>query len=287
MKKVRIAVVAPSSHFSKTLKNFKEGVKTLKKSGANVVYTKAIFKKYTTFAGTPEERFKDLLSAIKNSDNNIIMFPRGGYGVAQLLPMLDKKNISKYIKNKRIIGNSDITALFCFLYTKYKKVCSYGPNIASPYLKRKSILDNIIGETTSIKPIKIKYLRKTNNKTIEGLFFGGCLSVMTSLVGTKYIKPLDGHILFIEDVNEPPYKIDRMLTQLLQSGIIKNIKAIAVGAMEKCDTPPYTWKDPVMRIAKMLDVPVIYGINAGHGGFDLVLPLGAKAVIKRDHLYLK
>ncbi|MFH1223278.1 MAG: LD-carboxypeptidase [Pseudomonadota bacterium] len=278
MKKTTITITAPSSHFKATMKNFKAGVRTLENSGAVVRCSNNIFKKDGTFAGTLKERSADIIDAIKDKKTDVIMFARGGYGMAQLLPMLDKHNIAPYIKNKKFVGCSDITALFCFLYTKYGKKCFYGPNVNNHNLAKK-----IVPATD----IKIKHLVKTKNNVIAGRFFGGCLSVITSLVGTKYLKKLDGHILFIEDVNEPPYKIDRMLTQLLQAGIIKRIKAIAVGSMKNCDAGHQTWKAPVTRIAKILDVPVIYGINAGHGGFDFVLPLGGKSVIKQSHLYLK
>ena len=84
-------------------------------------------------------------------------------------------------------------------------------------------------------------------------------------------------------------KIDRMLNQLYQAGIIKKIKAIAVGNMEKCDTPPITWEKAVLKFAKELDVPVIYGIKAGHGGFEYAMPLGCKAEInfKKKELIVK
>ena len=269
-----ITVAAPASPFDKN--TFKENQSLLDSLGVITKYTDNIFLRTGYTVGTPKHRSDYLAKAI-NSKTDAIFFARGGYGSAQLLPMLDSKNISKGIKDKIIMGYSDVTALFCFLYSKYNKKCLYGPNITSQYFKNIPLLKKILKKDYALKE-KIKVLKGQKNK-ITGPVFGGCLSVMASLAGTPYLKKLDGHILFIEDTNEAPYKIDRMLTQLLQAKIINKIKAISVGAMEKCESPGISWKEPVLRIANELNIPVVYGIRAGHAEFKTVVNLGAKATI--------
>ena len=269
----KIGIAAPSSPFKR--EDFDKALFFLQSSGFITVYSDVIFNKNGFVSGTPEERSKDLLALINNNEISAIFFVRGGYGSAQILPLIDKKDLSKKISKKILMGYSDLTALFCHLYKKYKTPIFYGPNIINRHLN-----SNIISALSNPKDLKIKIqIIKASNKAITAPIFGGCLSVLTSMVGTPYLKSLKGHILFIEDTNEPPYKIDRMLNQLLSSGAIKGIKAIAVGSMENCETAPYSWKDPVLRIANILNVPVISGIMVGHGGFDYPLPMGGKAKI--------
>lgn len=266
-----IGIAAPSSPFKSNdfnkAKSFIEGL------GLKTKYSRSIFKKDGFVSGSASDRAKDLTKLIKDESISSIFFVRGGYGAAQILPLLDKQDLSKYIVKKLISGYSDITALHCWIYNKYKHTVFYCPNITSRHFTKK-IMDYFI-DPCEIK-IKVKKLNKSDKK-ITAPIFGGCLSVLTSLVGTPYFPNLDGHILFIEDTNEAPYKIDRMLTQLLLSAKIDKIKAILVGSMENCDISPYSWKDPVRRLCKILNIPAVFGIKAGHGDFKTVIPLGAKS----------
>jgi muramoyltetrapeptide carboxypeptidase len=243
--------------------------------GLKTKYSSSIFKKEGFVSGSASDRAKDLTRLIKDRSISSIFFVRGGYGAAQILPLLDKQKLSASIVKKMICGYSDITAIHCWIYNKYKHIVFYCPNITSRHFTKRT-MDYFINPH-DIK-IKVKKLTKSDKK-ITAPIFGGCLSVMTSLVGTPYLPNLDGHILFIEDTNEAPYKIDRMLTQLLLSTKIDKIKAIVVGSMENCDTKPYSWKDPVRRICKILNIPAVFGIKAGHGDFKTVIPLGGKAVL--------
>jgi muramoyltetrapeptide carboxypeptidase len=273
--KIKVGICAPASHFK--AEKFKPALEFLKKIKIETVINKTIYKKELFTAGTSKERTKDLVDILKQKDIDAVFFARGGYGSAQILPLLEKIDLKKELKEKTLMGFSDLTALFSHLYFKYGKSCFYGPNMVSPYFKNKKLIQDVINN----KPlkIKIKVLNKGKKSSIKAPIFGGCLSVLVSLIGTPYLKKLDGHILFIEDTNEAPYKIDRMLNQLYQAGITKSILAIAVGIMDKCETPPITWKEPVLNFAKSLNIPVIYDIQAGHGGFEYAIPLGGVAEI--------
>ncbi len=270
-----IGITAPASSFKKD--DLLKTTAFLHKMGIKTLYTNTIFKKDGFNAGTAKERSRDLLKAINDKNIEAVLFARGGYGCSQILPYLEKKDLRTSLKGKLLMGYSDLTSLFCYLYSKYGKECVYGPNVTSHYFKNKGLIKNIMGSKTGTSQ-KIKVINKGPAR-IKAPVFGGCLSVLASMAGTPYLKPLKGHIFFMEDTNEAPYKIDRMLTQLIQSGIIKDIKAIAVGAMENCDSPNIGWKDVVLRVAKELNVPAIYGINAGHAGFGTVIRLGAVGTI--------
>jgi muramoyltetrapeptide carboxypeptidase len=269
----KIGIAASSSSFKR--EEFDKAINFIRMSGYEPVYSDAVFNKQGFMAGTPEERAKDLVALINNDDIKAIFFARGGYGSVQILPLISKKDLRKKLNGKIIMGYSDVTSLYCHLWNKYKIPLLYGPNIISRHFNSK--IFEYLSSPSELK-INIEVLRP-GKAAITAPFFGGCLSVLASMAGTSYLKPLKGHILFIEDTNEPPYKLDRMLTQLLMSGTISGVKAIAVGSMENCDTPPYTWRDAVLRIADQMNVPVITGINAGHGLFDYPLPMGIKAKI--------
>lgn len=274
-KTIKAGICAPSSHFK--AEALLPSLLFLKKIKVEPILNQTIYKKDLFTAGTPKNRATDLIKILKQKDIDVVVFARGGYGSAQILSVLEKTDLKKDLKQKQLMGFSDLTALLSYLYFKYGKTYFYGPNMVSSHFRSTQLLDDVIHN----RPLKIKIqvLNKTKTTFIKAPIFGGCLSVLASLAGTPYIKNIDGYILFIEDTNEAPYKIDRMLTQLYQAGIIKKIKALAVGNMEKCETPPITWKDAVLKFAKELDVPVIYGIKAGHGGFEYALPLGCPAEI--------
>lgn len=269
----KIGIAASSSHFKK--EEFEKGIKLLIENNYIPVYSDKIFLRDGLFSGTAQDRVEDLKHLIDQEDIKTIFFVRGGYGSVEMLPLLKRLELSKKIKNKLFMGYSDVTALFCHLYQKYKMPVFYGPNIISRYFETK-ILDKLSDQ----KDIKINIdILRNGKKNINADLFGGCLSVITSLVGTPYLGPLRNKILFIEDTNEAPHRIDRMLTQLHLSGAIKGIKAIAVGSMENCETQSYGWQDAVIRVAKEIEVPVISGIKAGHASFDYPLPIGTKAKI--------
>lgn len=272
---MKAGICASASHFKTDA--LQPSLTFLKKIKIEPVFNKTIYKKDLFTAGTPKDRANDLVKILKQKDIDAVFFARGGYGSAQILSILDKTDLKKELNKKHIMGFSDITALLSYLYFKYGKTYFYGPNMVSSHFRNTKLLKDVINE----KPLKIKIqiLNKTKTTSIKAPIFGGCLSVLASLAGTPYIKNIDGHILFIEDTNEAPYKIDRMLNQLYQAGIIKKIKAIAVGDMEKCETAKITWKDTILKFAKELDVPAIYGIKAGHGDFEYALPLGCIAEI--------
>lgn len=272
-----IGITAPASSFKTD--GFVKAKAFLKKMGLKTLYTNTIFKKDGFNAGTSKQRAQDIIKMIRDQNVDAVFFARGGYGCSHILPYLEKEKLRAFISPKLFMGYSDITALFCYLYSKYGKECIYGPNVTSHYFQNNTLIRKVLeGKTGTKQKIKILNSCKGTN-AITAPVFGGCLSVLASMAGTPYLRKLKGHILFVEDTNEAPYKIDRMLTQLIQSETLKGIKAIAVGAMENCDSPNISWKDVISKIAKELNVPAIYGITAGHAGFGSVIRLGAQATI--------
>lgn len=272
----KIIIASIASPFKK--EEFIRGVDFLKKNHFIPIYNKNIFNMNdkSIFKEDLNNKVNNFEKFLKN-DFKALFFARGGYGVIQLLDLFEKIDFTP-LKNKIIMGFSDITIFLAFIYYKYNYKSFYGPNIVSPFLNKKII------KSLNQKTYKYKLKNLINKKDVTGKIFGGCLSVLTTI--PNYLK-LDNHILFIEDVNEAPYKIDRMLSQLILLKKINKIKAIVVGNMKNCSDNLYTWQDPLKRIAKLLNIPVYYGLNIGHEEFSSVLPLGEKAFIKNNQMIIE
>lgn len=263
-----IGICAPASSFKKEL--FLENLKLLK--NFKTTYSQKIFNKLHYTAGPYKDRNSDLISKLESNKITALFFARGGYGSIQAMSKVSK------IPNKIIMGYSDITTILLYVYKQSKLPVFYGPNIASSFFTSK-ILSYFT--KTSNYPI-VKELKCLNiSKNIEAPIIGGCLSIISSLVGTPYLPSFKNHILFLEDTNETPYKIDRMLWHLHTSGSLTGVKAILVGNMHNCTKE---WKIPFQIIASKLNIPIYYGLKVGHGGFNYPLPFGIKVKIESNVL---
>lgn len=263
-----IGICAPASSFKKRV--FSENLKLLK--DYKIIYNQKIFNRHYYTAGTLRDRKSDLSEKLSSKKISALFFARGGYGSIQAMPQISK------IPKKIIMGYSDITTILLYVYKQCKMPVFYGPNIASPFFTSK-ILKYFTKKNTY--PIERKLKCLNQNKDIEAPLIGGCLALICSLIGTPYLPSFKNHVLFLEDTNEPPYKIDRMLWQLYTSGSLRGVKAIVVGSMHNCTN---RWKTPFQILAKEIKIPIYYGLKVGHGGFDFPLPFGIKIKIKSNIL---
>jgi muramoyltetrapeptide carboxypeptidase len=274
-----VGIASISADFDKKI--LKKSIKELESKGFYAKYDKKILKeKNDIFSNKINFRINNFINIIKSKEINYVLFPRGGYGTNQILNDLDKVDLKNYLKNKKLIGYSDITALFLYFYKKYKIKTFYGPNLTSTFFKVSSLkkINEPLNE-------KIKILKKHNQISVKGTIIGGCLCIISSLCGTKFIPDLNNKILFIEDLNEKPYKIDRMLSQIFFS--YSKIKAIVIGGMKNCKSGEITWKKPLLRISELYKIPVVYGLKAGHSGFKNIVPLGKTATINLKNKTIK
>lgn len=262
-KNSNIAICASASSFSKL--TFEKNIKLL--NNFKLTYSKSIFNKYYYTAGTSSARSIDLNNKLKSKNIDALFFARGGYGSINSLDKI------KSIPNKIIMGYSDITSVLLYAYKINKTPVFYGPNITSSFFTKK-ILTYLTSD--SKYPIYKKLTCINTPKNINAPIIGGCLSVICSLIGTPYLPSFDNHILFIEDTNEAPYKIDRYLQQLYYSGILDNVKAILIGSMKNCSRD---WKIPFKILSSKFKKPIYYGLNIGHSGFDFPLVFGVPVKI--------
>lgn len=285
-----VDIIAPAS-FSEP-KDLIAAVKEITKWGL-VPRTFINFKASHPFHSDDDNaRFQDLQRAILAKDSKAIWCLRGGYGSARLLDQLAK---IKKPKNKKIlIGYSDITALHIFINQQWKWETIHGPTISSfsnKKLNKKCLTEvkNILldaGPYSNFKLIPVNEMAKNVKTKSEGIIVGGNLALIQSLLATPYQLKTKNKILVIEDVNERGYRIDRMLNQLVMSGMLKNCKAIVFGDFSKALEPNgESYVDYALnRFARDLKIPIYKTNEFGHGKINRPLIFNGHYKIKNNVL---
>jgi muramoyltetrapeptide carboxypeptidase len=288
-----LGLIAPASPPSNS-ESVDACAQTLEKMGFEVALGKHVRERKGFLAGEDRDRAGDLMQMFTDKKIHGIVCLRGGYGTPRLLPLLDYPAIRRH--PKVFVGYSDITALNCALLHKSNLVTFHGPGASSftaadcPAFSRQSWLNAIMQPQP---PGSICAGCPDQNVTIlqrgkvSGRLVGGNLSLLVSLIGTPFLPSLKNKILFFEDVDERPYRMDRMLTQFLNAGLLQQVAGIAVGNCKGCDeTKPaapgdfrQTLKDVLMDRLLPLKVPVVMGLPFGHVPFNATLPFGVEATL--------
>lgn len=271
-----IHVVASSSPFDKT--QFLKGVAVLKRWGFRVRYHKGIFKRHPYLAGSDKRRARELIHALNNKAA-AILFARGGYGSMRLLSLLDNEKITGH--PKVILGYSDVTSLLIYLQKRLGWVNFYGPVVAGNLGANadSDTLDSLYTILTSTRPVGPYHFEDVvtiKKGRVRAPLVGGCLSLVTSLLGTQYELNTDNKILFLEDVNERPYEVDRMLMHLKLAGKLKKCRGLIFGPFVG-PNPAEHYLKTVKDIVSECNFPVVFNFPAGHGPKKLSLPLGIQA----------
>jgi muramoyltetrapeptide carboxypeptidase len=282
-----LGVIAPAS--PTTEENVKKSYDSLVEMGFKVKMGKSCYGNYGYLAGPDGLRAGDINNMFKDKEVDGIICLRGGYGTPRILDLLDYD----LIKNnpKIFIGYSDITALHIAITKISNLVTFHGPMLSSDLIGgfndfSKRSLYNFIMEGKfigSIKNPKGEEIETINGGIAEGEIIGGNLSLIADTIGTPYEIDLKGKILFIEEIGEEPYQIDRMLTQLRLSGKLKEAEGIILGDFNNCvaKTLKYddslTLKQVIEDIIKPIERPTIANLRAGHCEPMVTLPFGVKA----------
>lgn len=274
----RIAVVAPSSPFD--VAAFERGVARLR-DRYDVRYGEGLLERKGYFAGDDARRLAELRAAVADPDVDAIVAARGGYGATRLLPDLDLHAIRR--GRKLLVGFSDVTALHAaWLRAGVRAI--HGPMIAALGSTDGALLERWIEAVEGRATPSVGGLEVLRPGVAEGPLVGGNLAVLCALAGTPYAPPLDGCILFLEDVGERPYRVDRMLTTLHHAGWLARVGGLALGAFTKAGPgDDGTSIGEVLRERlSSLGVPVLAGLPAGHVDDNLELPLGAPVRVDAD-----
>jgi muramoyltetrapeptide carboxypeptidase len=277
-----IAICAPAGAMenSNDIDKFKVILESL---GLNVKVGENIPKRFGYFSASDQERASEFMSFISDDEVHGIFFIRGGWGCARILDIIDFDEIQA--NPKVIMGFSDITSLLNAITAKTGLVTFHGPGGNSTWNDYSvNYIRQLIFEG---KKVKYKNLQSDHSITtysngiVTGELFGGNLSILCSLIGSKYLPEWKGKILFIEDVMEEPYRIDRMLFQLKLSGLLDEVNGVILGSFRKC-TPKepeksFTLEQVFEQHFSTFNKPVFYGAQIGHVRDKFTLPIGVIA----------
>lgn len=274
-----IAIVAPAGILTNRKEVLNKAKELAESWGLHVVYGKHLFSKGNHFAGTDEERTEDFQKALDNPNIKAIWAARGGYGTVRILDRLD---FTKFKKSpKWVIGYSDITALHSHIHTLGFETIhammgtSLGDDSNVIVETISSFKKTLFGEKLSYSLVSVKENRKGNGK---GQLIGGNLALLASMLGSNSEMNADGKILFIEEVGEYKYSIDRMLQSLKRAGFFEKCNGIIVGDISNIKTNSTKWGSSIEQliydVVAEYDFPILYQFPAGHESDNRALVFG-------------
>ncbi|HEX9944346.1 MAG TPA: LD-carboxypeptidase, partial [Thermoanaerobaculia bacterium] len=235
------------------------------------------------FAGRDAERLDAFHRLAADPDLAAIFFVRGGYGLLRVLPGIDWDLLRR--RPRAYVGYSDLTPFLLAVVRRLGLVSFHGPMVAAELARglapaeEESLLGALAGRYPAAQPFA-GWLREPEDGEARGPLLGGCLSLLTSMLGTPFAPDLEGALVFWEDLNEPPYRVDRMLTHLGLSGNLANIAGMIVGHLGGYQDPDGSLPDwPALVGASVAGFswPLAWGLETGHLAPNLTLPLGMPA----------
>ena len=279
----RLALVAPASVFRR--EEFDAGIQEITRLGFVPVYDESVFAVGTPayVAGSPEVRAAAIRSAFKDPSIDGLISVRGGYGSAQVLPLLDIDEARRACKP--FIGYSDLTAILSFLTIQCGMVAFHGPmidrclSLGEAGYDRATFL-NAVTRAQPLGELAPAGLEVIRSGEARGILLGGNLTQLLATMGTNFaFDPPPGYVLFFEEIGERPYRLDRMVTQLRQTGLLARAAAIVVGELVGCDEPGGhpTGRSVMADVLADFPGPVLFGFPSGHTkGQVYTLPLGVE-----------
>ncbi len=283
---MRIVVTAPSRQMiladgSVDFAHRAACAKTLRALGAELVFTGNTLLSSARFAGEDALRAEALMLALEVDRTDLVLALRGGYGATRLLPLLDWRRIER--SAVPMMGFSDFTAIQTALYVKTRRASWHGPTFSSFADPAPSTIEGFLAALAPAWPGVEFAAEGAPELALEGLLWGGNLSMLASLLGTPWFdaEAFAGGILFIEEVNESAYRIERMLLQLLDAGVLGAQRAILLGDLTGADRPASYPGDFRLETALAYvegrlgaSVPIVRGFPMGHGRVRRAIPFG-------------
>jgi muramoyltetrapeptide carboxypeptidase len=276
-KKLGIYLVSPSGAVDPAI--VEKARVTLPEQGFKVSVDRAALQRHQRFAGTDAQRLAGLHRAAAQK-HEIVMATRGGYGLSRLLPQIDWKLLAD--SGKKFVGYSDFTAVHLGLLAQTGTVSYAGPVAADFGAKKPDDLTADIFAEVMHGELEILSFDAPDADPVDcrGVLWGGNLAMVSSLLGTPYMPKIRGGILFLEDVNEHPYRVERMLAQLLQAGVLAKQKAIVLGQFIEyrltANDAGYDMNEVIAWLRRETGIPVVTGLPFGHTPFKVTLPVGKK-----------
>ncbi|WLI75999.1 muramoyltetrapeptide carboxypeptidase [Kosakonia sp. H02] len=265
------------------------GVERLTQQGHHVTNQQVIARREARFAGSDAERLADINTLTQLTGDNLIVMPvRGGYGASRLLPNIDWQGLVARQQHQPLIicGHSDFTVIQSGLLAIGKTITFSGPMLAGNFGAQ--TLDAFTVEhfwrAISHQTYSVEWDGEGPRCHTEGTLWGGNLAMLASLIGTPWLPSIPGGILVVEDINEHPYRVERMLLQLLHSGVLAQQRALILGSFSHAQPNDYdagyTLNTMVDYLRAQLAIPVITGLPFGHEPQTVTLALGAHAILQ-------
>ncbi|EBW4304228.1 muramoyltetrapeptide carboxypeptidase [Salmonella enterica subsp. enterica serovar Duisburg] len=284
-------LIAPSGYCINQQAAFR-GVQRLTDAGHQVENDEVIRRRYQRFAGTDAERLADVNSlASLTSPDTIVMPVRGGYGASRLLDRIDWQALASRQQRDPLLicGHSDFTAIQAGLLAQANVITFSGPMLAANF--GAETLNTFTEQHFWLALRKAQFTVEWQGDgpqcDVQGTLWGGNLAMLISLIGTPWMPTIDKGILVLEDVNEHPFRVERMLLQLEYAGILNRQSAIVLGSFSGAAPNEYdagySLESVYAFLRSRLSVPLITGLDFGHEQRTVTLPIGANATLKNTH----
>lgn len=279
----RIGVIAPAGPVTgERLTRLDRGMDYLRRRGFRVIEGRFLRRRTGYTAGSDDERLSDLNNMLRDAQVDAVFCARGGYGLGRLLDRIDYRAVRR--RPKILVGYSDVTALQSALFRRTGLVTFAGPMVAAdlgtPMPERtESSLWQML--TAAGEPPPVGELTTIAAGVAEGRLLGGCLSVLVTLLGTRFMPNLDGAVLVAEDIGEPLYKIDRYFCQLKNAGFLRLLKGVILGQFTGMNDSSADLAAVVAGFFKG-KVPIAAGLPFGHEPLKVTIPYGVRVRLDAD-----
>ncbi|HEV2538539.1 MAG TPA: muramoyltetrapeptide carboxypeptidase [Frateuria sp.] len=288
MPHARIRLIAPSG-YAHDPAVMARGVARLREAGCTVEGLEVLERAQSRFAGSDDERAGDI-NALATLDAlpDIALVTRGGYGAARILGQLDYGALGERLAGSglALVGHSDFTALQLALYARSGVRSFAGPLLADLGAEPAPLFTwEHFWKTLAADACEAAWSGAGQAEVdVQGTLWGGNLAVLCSLLGTPYFPRIEGGILFVEDLGEPPFRIERLFYQLHLSGVLGRQRALVLGDFHECRPGPrdngYDLEAAFAQLAQVAGIPLIHGLPHGHAARQLTLPFGAQARLR-------
>lgn len=267
------------------------GITRLQEAGHQIENQQVVTRRFQRFAGTDEERLADIHQlASLSPECDIVLAVRGGYGATRLLEQIDYSRLGHALRARTpvICGHSDFTAIQLALLAQCGTITFSGPMLAGNF--GAEALDDFTWQhfwkAITQPQFTVSWQNAASACSAAGTIWGGNLAMLVSLIGSPWLPVIDGGILVVEDINEHPFRVERMLLQLHHAGILRHQKALILGSfngptMSDYDAG-YDFNEMYKMITERLSIPVLPGLPFGHEPQTVTLPFGAFGELKHN-----